>query len=138
MTFFNRKKRNSTIPLVTALLISIVSGIAAFAQADFSQLSFSRVESELAAQVQTLKQHSDPWAKNARGRAEFALLKLSYARMASNPAVENMHLRHACESLAAERAILIEAQGTDAGNSQLLESLIEQTFTHREILGCLE
>jgi hypothetical protein len=131
-------KKKATFPMVAALLISVVSGIAAFAQADLSQLSFSRVETELRAQMQTLKQHSEPWAKSSRSRAEFALIKIQNARMSGNPAVENMHLRHACEALAAERSILIEAQSADTGNTILLESLVEQTFTHREILGCLE
>ena len=132
------KKDKTTLPMVAALLVSVASGIAAFAQADLSQLSFSRIETELRSQMQILRHHSEPWAKGARDRAEFALYKLQNARMASSPAVENMHLQHACEALAAERSLLIEAQSNDVGNAQLLESLVEQTFTHREILGCLD
>jgi hypothetical protein len=49
-----------------------------------------------------------------------------------------MHLDHACQALTDERALLVEAQLADAGDSKFLESLIEQTFTHREILGCQE
>lgn len=136
MKYFRLRRRKSPTSVVLALVVSAASGIAALAQADFSNASLSRVESELRTQVQTLKQLSEPWAKGARGRAEFALLKLNYARMASNPAVENMHLNHACEALGAERALLINAQSADVGRSNLVESLIEQTFTHREILGC--
>ncbi|MBM3382800.1 MAG: hypothetical protein FJY29_10205 [Betaproteobacteria bacterium] len=138
MKIFLSSRRKSAVPLLTALLVSVASGIAAFAQSDFSHLSLSRVESELRGQVQQLKKHSDPWARSARSRAEFALFELEKARLASNPAVENMHLRHACEALSAERAILIEAQSADSGRSHVIETLIEQTFAHREIVGCLD
>jgi hypothetical protein len=138
MMLKRKHTQSSKLSLVAAVLICVTSGVAALAQADFNNMSLSRVESELRSQVQVLSKHSEPWAKSVSGRAEFALYKIHNAQLSSNPSVENMHLDHACQALTDERALLVEAQLADAGDPKFLESLIEQTFTHREILGCQE
>ena len=138
MIFKRKHTQTSKLSLLAAALICIASGIAALAQADFNNMSLSRVESELRSQTQMLSKHSEPWARSVSGRAEFALYKIHNAKLSSNPSVENMHLDHACQALTEERALLVEAQLADAGEPKLLEALIEQTFTHREILGCEE
>lgn len=138
MSFKKSFNRSSKLPLVVSVMICAASGIAALAQADFSNTGLSRLEQELRGQIRLLSRQPEPWATAVKGRAEFALLKLQSASMVSNPAVENMHLDHACDALADERALLIEAQLGDVGSSAVIEALIEQTFSHRDILGCEE
>lgn len=136
MRLRRNSNRKSFLLLASAMVLSIASGVAALAQSDWENLNLPRVESELNAQVQLLRNRPEAWANAVRDRAAFALYKINNAQISSNPAIENMHLRQACQAIADERALLIDAQLADEGQSELIESLIEQTFVHREVLGC--
>ncbi|MEY4065439.1 MAG: hypothetical protein RIR26_1647 [Pseudomonadota bacterium] len=131
-------KKPSLLPVAVATLTLFATGLTALAQTEGGHSRVDRVESELRTQLELLKKESEPWAKEVHDRAAFALYKINNAQISSNPSVENMHLRHACDALADERALLIQAQMSEDGASDLVEKLIEQTFTHREILGCGE
>lgn len=132
------RTKTSLLPLTAATVALFATCLTAWAQTEGGQPRVERVVAELRAQVELLKKESEPWAQAVQDRASFALYKITNAQISSNPSVENTHLRHACEALAAERALLIQAQMSDTASPNVLEMLIEQTFTHRDILGCGE
>lgn len=135
-----RKKTNtpSQLPLILSFCVCVLSGLAALAQADFRNSGLARIEQELSTYSKLLSLRSEPWASKVKNRIDFAQFKIQNAFIANNLAEENLHLKHACHALFDERALLIEAQLAESGDAALLEKLIEQTFSHREILGCGE
>jgi hypothetical protein len=134
LPLFRAKQSKSFFAM--GLCITLGLSVAALAQADWRDSTLPKIEAELLAQSQLLRGMSDVWAGEVRDRVDFAIFKLRNARLASNPSVENTHLSHACDALRDERALLIQAQLQDAGNPSVLEKLIDETFAHRESLGC--
>lgn len=126
----------SRVSLLAATCVTIISGAAALAQADFRDTTLPMVEHQLREQSRQLSLMNDAWVQNVKGRVDFAIYKLQSARMAGSPAVENTHLEHACRALTDERMLLIQAQSEVSFDSKFIEELIEQTFEVREALGC--
>ena len=131
-------KRRSKFSLSAVTCILFASGAATLAQADWRNSTLSRVESELRQQSLKLAKLNEPWAQKVKSRADFAIYKISNALMSASPAAEFTHMEHACQALIDERTLLIPAQSEDSHNAQLIDQLIEQTFEHREALGCRE
>lgn len=136
MKKFQLPRFRSRVSLLAATCVTIISGAAALAQADFRDTTLPMVEHQLREQSRQLSQMNDVWVANVKGRVEFAIYKLQNASMAASPAVENMHLEHACRAILDERMLLIQAQSEVSFDSKFIEELIEQTFELREALGC--
>ncbi len=128
----------SKLSLALAFCMILASGVATFAHADWQNSTLPRVESELLEQSRRLSTMSEAWAKDVKGRVDFALYKIKNARMSSSPAAEFTHYSHACQALSDERSLLVAAQLSDYSDSVFIEQLIEKTFEHREALGCRE
>ena len=134
MRSFSVNKSRPKKTLFLAVGVFILSGMAALAKADWSDTTLPRIESELREQSRQLSLIDDTWARAVRGRVDFALQKLQSARAVSSPAIENTHIEHACQAIYDERILLIRT--TMWHELLLIEKLIEQTFEHREALGC--
>jgi hypothetical protein len=133
--FFKRRSNNYLAALVCVV---VAGGAATLAQADWRNSALMRVELELRNQSKLLGELSESWAAEAKSRADFTLYKLQAAQIAASPAAEFTHMDHACQALLDERTILLSAQDEDAQKNTLVDQLIEQTFEHREALGCRE
>lgn len=120
------------------LCLVIGMSIAALAQADWRDTTLPKIEAELLEQSKLLSRMSETWAAEVKSRVDFTVFKIRNARLATNPSIENTHLKHACDALKDERALLMQAQLQDSGDTALLDKLIDETFAHREGLGCRE
>lgn len=138
MHSFRRPSSRSKFAFATAAFVLCIGGAAAFAHADWRGTILPRVESELRQQSEQLEGINDSWADSVKDRIDFAIYKLQNARLAVSPMIEETHLEHACQALNDERDLLVDAQLTHSGEDKLLETLIEKTFEHRELLGCAE
>jgi hypothetical protein len=134
-TFF---KRRSKLSLAALICVALVSGAATLAKADWHSSVLPRVENELYRQSKNLSKLNEVWALNAKSRVDLVIYKLNAAQVSSSPAAEFTHLEHACRALIDLRTILLGAQDEDSRQNEYIDLLIEQTFEHREAIGCRE